>query len=85
MKHIIYTIVLVFFTASLFSQNSTLDKYIKLGVESNLVLKQKELAHQEAIVKLKEARGLFLPEVKLNARYSISRGGRTIEDRKSVV
>ena len=79
MKHIIYTIVLIFFTAPLFSQNSALDKYIKLGVESNLVLKQKELAHQEAIVKLKEARGLFLPEVTLNARYTIARGGRTID------
>ncbi|MPQ48955.1 hypothetical protein GCQ56_18310 [Marinifilum sp. N1E240] len=79
MKHIIYTIVLIFFSAPLFSQDSALDKYIKLGLESNLVLKQKELSHQEAIVKLKEARGLFLPEVSLNARYSISRGGRTID------
>ncbi len=79
MKQIIYIIVLIFFTAPLFSQNSTLDSYIKLGIESNLVLKQKELAHQEAVVKLKEARGLFLPEVSLNARYTIARGGRTID------
>ncbi len=79
MKHIFHIIVLIFISAPLFSQNPTLDNYIKLGIESNLVLKQKELAHQEAIVKLKEARGFFLPEVSLNARYTIARGGRTID------
>ncbi len=79
MKQIIYIIVLTCISAPLFSQKSILNNYIKLGVESNLVLKQKELAHQEAIVKLKEARGLFLPEVSVNARYTITRGGRTID------
>jgi len=54
-----------------------LDQYIEIGIESNLVLKQKELASKEAIIKLKEARGLFLPQVSLNARYTMSRGGRS--------
>jgi len=79
MKRITNIIVLLLITAPLFSQNTALDKYIKLGIESNLVLKQKELAHKEAIAKLKEARGLFMPEVSLSARYTIARGGRTIE------
>lgn len=79
MKRIIYLLALTFFTASAFAQNPVLDQYVELGIKSNLVLKQKELAHQGAIAKLKEARGLFLPEVSLNARYTMSRGGRSFE------
>jgi len=79
MKRIIYLSALIFFTASLSGQKSTLDNYVELGIKSNLVLKQKELAHREAIAKLKEARGLFMPEVSLNARYTMSRGGRSFE------
>jgi len=56
-----------------------LEDYVRLGLENNLALKQKETSYQKSLEALKEARGLFFPNISLNARYSVAQGGRTID------
>jgi len=65
--------------ALLTAQNQKLDEYIKEGLQSNLGLKQKQLDYSSNLSALKEARGLFLPDLSLNARFTVASGGRTIE------
>ncbi len=61
------------------AQNPVLDEYLKLGLQSNHVLKQKQLDYASSLSALKGARGLFMPEVSLNARITVAQGGRTID------
>ena len=56
-----------------------LDDYIRVGLENNLALKQKETSYKKSLEVLKEAKGLFFPNITLNARYSVAEGGRTID------
>jgi len=60
------------------AQNPVLDQYISEGIRSNLGLKQKKLDYAMNLSALKEAKGLFFPEVSLQARYTVARGGRVI-------
>lgn len=61
------------------AQNSYLDSYIREGLESNKGLKQKQLDYASDLSALKEAKGMFFPDLSMNARYTVSKGGRTIE------
>jgi outer membrane protein len=61
------------------AQNLALQGYIREGLQSNQALKQKQLDYASDLSALKEAKGLFLPDVSINARYTVARGGRTIE------
>jgi outer membrane protein len=71
------TLFLLFLPCIMVGQ-SVLEEYIRLGLENNLALKQKEAGFQKSLAALKEARGLFYPDVSLNARYTRSEGGRLI-------
>ncbi len=62
---------------SLFSQ-STLDTLIEIGITNNSGLKRKNLDLNKAQLALKEARGLFLPNIAFQADYTYADGGRTI-------
>lgn len=73
------TVVLSLACAILPAQNPHLEAYIREGLESNKGLKQKQLDYAVDLAALKEAKGLFLPDLSLNARYTVARGGRTIE------
>ena len=61
------------------AQNIVLEKYIQEGLQSNLSLKQKQSSYEKSIQILKEAKGMFLPNLSFNARYSLADGGRIIE------
>ena len=58
---------------------SILDEYVSLGLQNNLALKQEDFALQKSMEALKEAKGLFLPQVTFNASYMFANGGRTID------
>ncbi len=60
-------------------RNPILEGYIREGLQANQSLKQKQLDYAQNLSALKEARGLFLPDVSLNARYTVADGGRIIE------
>lgn len=72
-------IISLFITNLLFAQNSIIDQYIKLGLENNLTLKEKEFSLQQSILDLDEARGMFFPSIDVKARYTRSDGGRNID------
>ncbi|MDA3821206.1 MAG: hypothetical protein PF450_01150, partial [Bacteroidales bacterium] len=79
MKNILYSFLLLslsFFMAS--GQNPILEEYLKVGLESNKTLKQRQLDYTKSLFALKEAKGMFFPDVNLNARYTIADGGRVI-------
>jgi outer membrane protein len=59
------------------SAQTTLDHYIKKGLEGNLALHQKTFDLQKAELDLKRARTLFYPQASLNSQYTLATGGRT--------
>jgi len=61
------------------NENPVLNAYIREGLRSNQALQQKRLDHASDLAALKEVRGLFFPDVSLNARYTVADGGRIIE------
>lgn len=60
-------------------QDSVLEQYIREGLENNLTLRQRQDSIQLKVADLKAAKGMFLPDVSLNARYTVASGGRTID------
>ena len=76
--------IIIILTASIFSiqlnaQNNVLKDYVQQGLESNLAIKQNQLALESAQYALKVAKGMFLPTVSTKSRYTLAKGGRTID------
>jgi outer membrane protein len=75
-----YLVVFCFcLLAPVISAQGVLEEYIALGLANNLAMKQKESGYKQSLEALKEARGMFYPSVSLNARYTVSEGGRVID------
>ncbi len=72
-------LVLIPWTILFTSAQGTLDDYVKQGLENNLALKQKQFSYEKSLASLDEARGMFLPSLSVNARYTRAGGGRTFE------
>lgn len=72
------TILLIIFPVVAASQQA-LDDYVVLGLSNNLALKQKEISYRKSLEALREARGLFYPNLSLGARYTVADGGRVID------
>jgi outer membrane protein TolC len=60
----------------LFAQDNPIDRYIQVGLKSNLGLKQQQFNLQKSMEALNEAYGLLFPSITLQARYSRAGGGR---------
>jgi outer membrane protein len=56
---------------------TTVEHYIKKGLEGNLALHQKTFDLQKAELDLKRAKTLFYPQASLNSQYTLASGGRT--------
>ena len=65
------------FAAHAYSQ-TTLDAYLKEGLQNNIVMQQKNIVLEKALYMLKEANALFLPSVNINSSYITDYGGRYI-------
>lgn len=61
-----------------FSQNA-LDQYVQIGLESNQQYIRQLLDTDIAKEEVKNAKGLFLPDVYFDASYMRAKGGRTID------
>lgn len=59
------------------SQNP-LDNYISEGLKNNIVLQQKAISLEQALLSLKIANGMFLPSVAAQGNYTSGNGGRNI-------
>lgn len=80
MKYIISAVLLVLsgFSNAGFAQQQ-LDKYIQHGLVNNESIKQQQFLLEKSLYALKEAKSLFLPNVSLNAGYTLAGGGRTVD------
>ncbi len=58
---------------------TTLDNYVKEGLENNESIKQQNFLLEKSIYRLKEAKSLFGPIVNFSSSYNRANGGRTIE------
>lgn len=72
-----FILLLIGFTAG--AQSGTLDAYVQQALSNNLALQQQAFSYEKSLAALKEAKQLFLPRLSLEARYSMARGGRTID------
>jgi len=55
-----------------------LDEYIAMGLKNNLVLQQKNISLEKAMLSLKIANGMFSPSINLLGNYTNGAGGRSI-------
>jgi outer membrane protein TolC len=76
-RSIILIFVLLFLQLS-FAQEDPLHQYVRIGLETNLALKQQEFSLEQSIEVLNEARGLYFPSIDIGARYTRAGGGREI-------
>jgi len=74
-------LVILFFWQPFFAAGppGLLDQYVKQGLINNLAMQQQEFSLEISLEALKEARGMFLPSISIQARYSRAGGGRMIE------
>lgn len=79
MQHMKSIVLLLIISIPVVIQGQTvLDEYVRYGLANNLALQQKQSGYEMSIEALKEARGLFYPNISFNARYTVSEGGRVI-------
>lgn len=80
MKYSLIVIAVLCLASSLMqAQNHHLDLYIREGLESNKGLKQMQLDYAGDLSALQEAKGMFFPDISMQARYTVAKGGRTID------
>jgi len=60
-------------------QGSPLDEYIRLGLDSNLALHQRNFDLSRSQLDLKRARSLFYPQAGFSSQYTLANGGRSQE------
>ena len=76
---IVFPLWLTLLVPTLWSQSAILDQYVKTGLENNQALKTQNLSYLKSMEALKEARGLFMPQVTFSSSYTLAAGGRSIQ------
>src|ERR1700722_17725472 len=64
------------FQRSSAQQGSPLDEYIRLGLDSNLALHQRNFDLSRSQLDLKRAQSLFYPQAGFSSQYTLANGGR---------
>ncbi|HEX6040273.1 TolC family protein [Longimicrobium sp.] len=74
--------LVLFLAAPLGAQSAAdpLGGYVRQAIDANLGLRQERLAADRADAAVREARGLYLPSLTMDTRYSEMRGGVNIGD-----
>lgn len=62
-----------------YAQDHQLEQYVQQGLDSNLVLIQKDLSMKKAMNGLEVARSMYLPNITFDLTYSHADGGRSID------
>jgi outer membrane protein TolC len=57
--------------------SETLENYIRIGLDSNLALRQRSFDLQRALLDLKRAQSLFYPQATFSSQYTVANGGRS--------
>ena len=73
-------ILLIFgFSLCVTAQDPFIGEYITEGLENNLALLQKQDEYEKSLQALRSAKGLFYPDLSIDARYTVAQGGRIID------
>ncbi|NOT75143.1 MAG: TolC family protein [Cyclobacteriaceae bacterium] len=80
MKTVISTLLIAFFLvlAQNVRSQTVLEEYIREGLANNIVLKQRNIALEKAMLSLRIANSYFTPTVGLQGNYTSGNGGRSI-------
>jgi outer membrane protein len=68
----------IFLYSTQVNGQTVLDNYISEGLKNNIVLQQKKIGLDKALLTLKIANGMFAPTVGLQGNYTSGNGGRNI-------
>jgi outer membrane protein len=64
--------------ALVMGQKSILDEYIEIGFQHNIVLQQKSISVEKAMLSLQSAQSLYQPTIAFQGGYQTGEGGRSI-------
>lgn len=78
MKIFLSLLFLLFPFAVILGQKSILDEYIEMGFQENLVIKQKSITVEKALLTLQSAQSLYQPTIAFQGGYTTGEGGRSI-------
>jgi outer membrane protein TolC len=70
-------VLLAFNAAGQSASSEILEGYIRLGLDSNLALRQRSFDLQKALIDLKRAQSLFYPQASFSSQYTVAHGGRS--------
>ncbi|HVU56763.1 MAG TPA: TolC family protein [Puia sp.] len=59
------------------ASSDILEGYIRLGLDSNLALRQRGFDLQKSLLDLKRAQSLFYPQANFSSQYTLAHGGRS--------
>ena len=71
-------IFLLIIPLPIFGQNQLLDDYISLAFKQNIVLNQKNITVEKALLSLQSAQNLYQPNISFQGGYQTGEGGRSI-------
>ena len=78
MKLLLPLLFLLFPFAWVMGQKSILDEYIEMGFQQNIVLQQKSISAEKALLSLQSAQSLYQPTLAFQGGYQTGEGGRSI-------
>jgi outer membrane protein TolC len=70
--------LLLLFVLPVFGQKSVLDEYVATAFQQNIMLQQKTIQVEKAMIALKTAQSLYQPTVAFQGGYQSGQGGRSI-------
>jgi outer membrane protein len=77
-KNVLTTTILSLLLSVNANAQQVLDEYIEMGLKNNIVLQQKNISLEKAMLSLKIANGLFSPSLNLLGNFIHGVGGRSI-------
>jgi len=75
---LLLNLLLLFPMTVMLGQKSILDEYIEMGFEQNVVLQQKSISVEKALLALQSAQSLYQPTIAIQGGYQTGEGGRSI-------
>ncbi|MFM9949311.1 MAG: TolC family protein, partial [Saprospiraceae bacterium] len=66
-------------SAALFAQHPVIERYVQEGLNSNLSLKQEQVALEQNKASVEAAKRLGYPTIALQGNYTLATGGRAID------
>jgi len=73
-----FFVLISWFTLAQNTEN-ILSTYVEQGLNTNLIIQQRHIAIDQALLSLRRAKSHYLPMIDFNALYSDAQGGRKIE------